>query len=261
MTDQNLLYGQLAGLGLTENDSRVYIFLLERGTLFGGSKIAARLGMHRQYVHNSLQKLLDMELVEESYSGARPTSLKLRGARKQYKALPPLQLAKAAKRQLESAERAVRELDQISTVGAEQDFEAYRGRRQVLEFEERLVDGLKDDEVQYIIGGGSETFVDFFGEQYEEISRRAHKKRLKTLYVGNPGEAQWLAGRVAGVFGDSFQVRLLDTLPKTIVQTVIRFDTVTFYAFGNPPLVYFLKSKTVAEDYKKFFMMLWEMAK
>ena len=131
----------------------------------------------------------------------------------------------------------------------------------VLEFEEQLVDGLKEDEVQYIIGGGSETFVNFFGEQYEEISRVAAKKGLKTLYVGNPGEAQWLSGRVAGVFGDSFQVRILDTLPKTIVQTVIRFDTVTFYAFGNPPLVYFFKSKTVAEDYKKFFMMLWDMAK
>ncbi len=251
MTVQNPLYAQLAGLGLTENDARVYIFLLERGVAFGGSKIAARLGMHRQYVHNSLQKLLEMELVEEIRGGTR----------KQYKALPPQQLSRMARKQLDAAEHTVRELDQISTVGAEQDFEAYRGRKQVIEFEERLVDGLKDDEVQYIIGGGSETFVNFFGEQYEEISRRAHKKRLKTLYVGNPGEAQWLAGRVAGVFGDSFQVRLLDTLPKTIVQTVIRFDTVTFYAFGNPPLVYFLKSKTVAEDYKKFFMMLWEMAK
>ncbi len=268
MTDQNQLYAQLAGLGLTENDSRVYIFLLERGVAFGGSKIAARLGMHRQYVHNSLQKLLEMELVEEVHNGTRPTSqglpddiAGLRGARRQYKALPPQQLSHMARKQLDAAEHTVRELDLISTVGAEQDFEAYRGRRQVLEFEERLVDGLKDDEVQYIIGGGSETFVNFFGEQYEEISRVAAKKGLKTLYVGNPGEVEWLRGRVAGVFGDRFQVRLLDTLPKTIVQTVIRFDTVTFYAFGNPPLVYFLKSKTVAEDYKKFFMMLWDMAK
>ena len=261
MTDQNPLYSQLSGLGLTENDSRVYIFLLKRGVAFGGSKVAARLGMHRQYVHNSLQKLLEMELVEEVRGGARPTSQGLRGARRQYQALPPQQLSRMARKQLDAAEHTVRELDQISTVGAEQDFEAYRGRKQVLEFEERLVDGLKEDEVQYIIGGGSETFVNFFGEQYEEISRVAAKKGLKTFYVGNPGEIEWLRGRVAGVFGDHFQVRLLDTLPKTIVQTVIRFDTVTFYAFGNPPLVYFLKSKTVAEDYKKFFTMLWDMAK
>lgn len=58
-----------------------------------------------------------------------------------------------------------------------------------------------------------------------------------------------------------FEVRLLDGMPVTTVQTVIRLNFVTFYSFGNPPLVYVLKSKTVYEDYKKFFFMLWDKAK
>ncbi len=251
----------MGGMGLTENDGKVYLFLLERGTEFGGSKIALRLGMHRQYVHNSLQKLLQMELVEELSACVHPAKLQRSGTRKVYKALPPQQLSRIAKAQLASAEQVVRELDAISSVGAEQDFEVYRGRRQVIAFEESLVASLKDDETQYIIGGGSEVFVNFFGDEYEPISEIAHKKGLKTLYVGTPSERSWLAGRVAGVFHESFETRYLDTLPATIVQTVIRFDTVTLYTFGNPPQVYFLKSKTVADDYKKFFFMLWDMAK
>lgn len=79
--------------------------------------------------------------------------------------------------------------------------------------------------------------------------------------MGSPHDLPWLSGRVTGVFKDDFKYRILETLPQTIVQTAIRFDTVTLYTLGNPALVYFIKSKTVAADYKKFFDMLWNMAK
>lgn len=250
MTNKNPLVTQLEGLGLTENDAKVYVYLLERGLPFGGSKIAAALGLHRQYVHYSLQKLLEQGLIEEIPFGVR----------KKYKALPPQYLTHLAKKNLASAERVAKELDLISAVGAEQDFEVYRGTKQVLDFELKLVDSLKENEVQYIIGGGAETFVNFFSDEYEPISEIAHSKRLRSKYVGAPCDLKWLEGRVAGVFGKDFEYRILPALPQTIVQTVVRFDTVTLYTLGNPALVYFIKSKAVAADYKKFFDMLWEMA-
>ncbi len=43
------------------------------------------------------------------------------------------------------------------------------------------------------------------------------------------------------------------------MQTVIRRETVRFYTFLNPPLVYIVKSPVIAQNYKDFFMMLWEM--
>ncbi len=250
MTKKNRLPTDLSPFGLTDTDTQVYIFLLERGTAFGGSKIAALLGLHRQYVHTSLQKLLRVEIIEEIPNGART----------KYKALPPQYLTRIAKKNLENAERVAKELEAISAIGAGQDFEIYRGTRQVFDFEETLVDNLKENEIQYIIGGGAETFVSFFGDEYERISEVAARKRLRTQYVGGPQDVKWLEDKVKGVFKDDFQVRILPTLPQTIVQTVIRFDTVTLYTLGNPALVYFIKSKTVAEDYKKFFDMLWDMA-
>ncbi len=248
---KSTLHAQLENLGLTENDAKVYLYLLERGTAFGGSKIATALGLHRQYVHYSLQKLLGLELIEEVPSGVRS----------KYQALPPQYLTHLAKKNLENAERVAKELDLISAVGAEQDFEVYRGTKQVMDFELKLVESLKENEQQYIIGGGTGVFVKFFGDEYEPISEIAARKRLRTQYVGSPHDLPWLSGRVTGVFKDDFKYRILETLPQTIVQTAIRFDTVTLYTFGNPALVYFIKSKTVAADYKKFFDMLWNMAK
>src|SRR4051812_12716841 len=112
-TEHTALYELLSGLGLTRNDSSVYMELLRRGTPSSGSKVAARLDLHRQYVHNSLQKLLALNLIE---------TVPVSGKRKLYKAYPPSYLENLAKQQLIQAQRAVRELNQISTIGAEQDF-------------------------------------------------------------------------------------------------------------------------------------------
>ena len=239
---------RLIQLGLTQNDSRVYILLLERGIPLVGSKIALRLSMHRQYVHNSLLKLLSLELIEKIPSGVSV----------RYKALPPQYLTRVVKKQLDTAEQVARELDKISTVGAEQDFEIYRGTEQVFLFEETFVQNLPENAVQYIIGGGSEAFINFFGERYEEISTEAQSRGLQTKYVGCREEIPWLE-RAKAVHKD-FEYKILDSLPKTIVQTVIRLNTVTFYTFGSPVLVYVIKSKAVASDYKKFFDMLSQMA-
>ena len=53
----------------------------------------------------------------------------------------------------------------------------------------------------------------------------------------------------------------MEKLPKGKTHMVIRPDTVSFYSFLNPPLVYVVKSPIIAENYKNFFLMLWEMAK
>lgn len=245
----NNFTGRLAQFGLTENDSAVYLFLLERGAAFGGSKIAASLSLHRQYVHNSLQKLLSLGLIEQPVKGPRP----------KFQSLPPQQLTHLARKRLQDTESAVRELDLLSAVGANQDFEIYRGKQQILDFEENLVENLPEREVQHVIGGGSEAFIQFYGPDYERISGIAREHKLQTRYVGCPAEREWLehAKRVL----KDFEYRILPVMPKTSVQTVIRFNTVTFYSFGTPPLVYIIKSGSVYEDYKKFFEMLWNMAK
>lgn len=250
MTNSSPLTTALTQLGLAERDADVYLFLLERGTPWAPSKVAQALALPRQYVHVSLVRLIDLVLVEEVPAGVR----------RKYRALPPSYVTRMAREHMVLAEKTAVELEKVSGIGASQDAEVYRGARQVLDFEDRLVDSLPEDGEQWIIGGSLEAFLDFFGDNYVPISRRAAEKRLITYYLASPCEVEGLSGVVKGVFGANFHVRVLPTLPKTAVATTIRFDTVTLYTFGTPPLVYFLKSKTVAADNKKFFDMLWEMA-
>lgn len=239
----------LESLGLTLNDSTVYLYLLERGNIMGGSKLAIATKLHRQYVYNSLEKLEKLNLIEAIKDGARM----------KYKALPPVQVTKLARKKLDEAEMIEKELKVISGVGAEQDFEVHMGERQLFDFEERVVTILEPNSEQFIIGGASDHFIKFFGEDYREFSGIAKEQRLRSKYVGCPEEKAWL--QIAQKENPYFEYRILDALPKTIVNTVIRFDTVTIYSFAKPPLVYVIKSKIVAENYKKFFDMLWNAAK
>lgn len=238
----------LAPLGMSEIDSAVYEYLLKRGQPVGASKVATALSIHRQYAHTSLKKLVASDLVE-----------RIQGVRPKYQALPPRYVTQRARKQFEEAERSARALESISNIGADQEFEVYRGAQQIIDSESNLVQDLPYDATQYIIGGGAKAYMHFWGDQYEEVTRVAEEKSLKTMYVGCAAELPYLA-RAQSVLKD-FAVRTLNGMPETSVQTVIRLDTVTFYSFGTPPLVYVLKSKTVYEDYKKFFFMLWDRAR
>ena len=56
------------------------------------------------------------------------------------------------------------------------------------------------------------------------------------------------------------ETRFFETLPEGATHMVVRKDSVSFFSFLRPSLLYVIKSPVVAEDYKQFFMMLWDMA-
>lgn len=239
--------GELSTFGLTENDSSVYLYLLKKGTEAAGSKIANAVGLHRQYVYNSLEKLLSLQLIENIKVGKRSV----------YKALPPYQLTKIAKQKLERAAELEKELNLLSSVGHEQDFEVYVGERQVDDFEITILNEMKENEVQYIIGGSTQAFMEFFDNRYEEYADIAKKKKLVSYYVGCQNDESYVHRVKKAHY--QFHAKILPDLPKTLISTVVRFDTVTIYSFAKPHIVYVLKSKIVADDYKKFFDMLWNL--
>lgn len=52
----------------------------------------------------------------------------------------------------------------------------------------------------------------------------------------------------------------MQRLPQGVAHMVVRKDSVSFYSFFNPPLIYIVKSEVVAKNYEQFFLMLWGMA-
>lgn len=238
----------LRGFGLSRNEALIYTYLLERGTEAGGSKIAFGTGIHRQYVYIGMRRLIELGLVDVIKHGKQS----------KYKAIGQSQIEKIARKKVVDAEEIVRELNTFSVVGHDQDFEIYQGNRQLQDFEIEFATALPINGTQYVIGGATDHFYHAMEDRYDEFVEIVKEKKLTTRYLGP--EEELSAMKKANEAHPGFIYRTIKDFPKGLLNTVIRNDSVAVYSFAKPPLVYVIKSQTAAENYKQFFMMLWNMA-
>lgn len=249
--DHNYNLAKLQDFGLSKNEGMIYLYLLQYGKEAGGSKIALETALHRQYVYRALEKLLDLNLVE-------PVS---HGKQKKYRAHSPAEIEKIARRRSNQASELATELQKISAIGNEQDFEIIQGVRAMQQYEIDRVTTVPEGSEQYFIGGASEGFFKMMAGEYEkEYAPIANKKKLKSYYIGFKEEHK-VAVNAEIYERQHFEFRWMAKFPKGVVNMMILNDTVSFYTFVNPPILYVVKSQIVADSFKQFFMMLWDMGK
>lgn len=238
---------RLMSFGLTFAEAGIYVYLLERGNETGGSKIASGTEMHRQYVYLAIPKLLELGLIEEIPHGKQ----------NKYKARPPVEIEKIGRKRALAAGDLARELNLVSNIGNEQDFEVIQGKRAIQQYEMDYVARSNDGDEEFIIGGASSGFAAAMEGEIEEYLSEKQRKGVLVRYLGGKSEIE-MYKKYIGVYPNQ-EYRFLAKLPEGVAHMVIRKDSVSFFTFLNPPLVYVVKSPQVAEHYKKFFMMLWEM--
>ncbi len=238
----------LTAWGLLKSEAEVYLYLLQKSDESGGSKIAIGTGLHRQYVYVALEKLMGMNLVEAVTFGKH----------KKYKARSPLEIEKITRKRSIAANDLVYELNKISAIHNDQDFEVLQGAKQIQQFEMDYAYESEKGEEEFIIGGHSKGFTDLMGDQLEEYLEEKDKKSIKVHYLGSENERALYEKTILS--RSNQERRFMKDLPQGVTHMVIRKGSVLFYSFLTPPLVYVIKSETVAENYKQFFMMLWNMA-
>lgn len=239
---------KLLSFGLSDSESKVYVYLLEKGGEVGGSKIAIGAKLHRQYVYLALPRLIQLGLVEEIPHGKLS----------KYKANAPNEIEKIAKKRVAEAEDLVKELQKFSKVGHEQDFEVYVGDRAIQKYEVDWVKSVKEHEDQYIIGGNTKGFSEMMGDALDEYLIGESRKKITTYYIGHTSEKSLWDTSVLSK--NDLRAKFLDVLPLGVSHFVVRKGHVAFFTFLKPSLLYVIKSDAVSENYKQFFMMLWEMS-
>lgn len=238
----------LTSFGLSVYESKIYVYLLERGGITGGSKIAIGTKLHRQYVYLALPKLLELGLVEEIAQGKLS----------KYKARSPKEIEKLAKKKVMEAEDIVKELEKFSKVGHEQDFEVVVGEVAYRKYEIERARSMKDGDIQYLIGSSSDEYLEIMGDSYEDkYVPLLEEKKIKTYYLA-PKNQKERKTKISS--RQHFESRVLPNLKPGYVTTMIQGDNLVFYSNVLPMSIYVIKSEKVAESYKDFFMMLWEMA-
>ena len=239
----------LEQLGLTKNESKVYLALLELGSTPAGALIK-RVGMHRAAVYDLVDILIDKGLV----------SYVVMANRKYFEAQDPDRLfayLDTQKQDLllkeEQLKKILPELHLKRKLAHElQEATVYKGKKGLKSIFEHI---LKEKKPWFVFGATGQ-FKELFHAYFIHFHQRRAKLKipLKILFeehlrVEKRARELLLA-----------EIKYLPQSYLTPSTTYIFGDNVAIVMWSAEPMAFLLRSKQVAESYKTFFDLLWKIA-
>ncbi len=239
----------LQELGLSKNESRIYLSLLEQGSSTA-TRLAAASGVHRVNVYDSIKGLKEKGLVGEINNDNK----------RLYQAAPPEHLRHLLREKEIKLDQILPQLNLSGTLqGTKHQVQIFEGydfiRNLFLHFLE-LKEEILDQNIPVFV-------LQEMGQYFQDIvhKRRAEQKQMMYhLYHKDALE----------------RIKFLNTLPYTEaryldqpyeqnVTTTICRDEVAIQVYyphkEQKPLTIYIKNKHIADAYKMHFFLVWEKAK
>ena len=239
----------LMSLGLSKNESKVYLSLLEEGSSTI-TVIAGVSGIHRVNVYDSISRLKKRGLIGEINQEGK----------KMYQAAPPETLRNILREKEMELEQVIPQLSLANALNKNShNVQIYEGydfiRNMFLHFLE-----LKED----ILDLNVPTFVlHKMGPYFQEIvhKRRAQQKqKMYHIYHRDARERIQYLNTLPHTYA-----RYLDQEYERNVTTTICGDEVAIQVYyenkEQKPLTIMIKNKQIADAYKDHFFIVWEKAK
>jgi sugar-specific transcriptional regulator TrmB len=242
------LFSNLEKLGLSEKESQVYLFLLGRELEVGSSKIVLATKLHGQYIYDALAKLEEKGLVKHI----------IKNGRKKFLANPPSRIDSLVQEKILIANDVRDKLESLFQRKEQQEFEVYQGEDQFVAHEFKMIEEAPVGANICVIAGKGDKFTDIMGDTHRRpYNAAALAKNISVLYIGTSDQEEYLSSVKAR--RPLFDYRIMPGLHTSSVSTSIHENAVLFQVYGDPLLVFKIKSKQIADDYQSFFNSLWEL--
>jgi len=228
----------LRRIGLSESDVKIYMALLKRGKA-NVTKLAEDSGVHRTNIYSILDKLKEMGLVSD---------FKEEGKLK-FKITDPENLVNYLKESEEAISSLLPDLKKIQeSVKEKIDVEVFRGEKGMKSaFNDIIREG--KEVVGFGMTGQLRKYLPIFALQW---LRKIKERKIKNKYIYIKGTE---------IKQKEFEIK---TLPKeffTPVATQIYGNKILISIWEPTLIAILIKSKEVADNYKKHFRLLWKIAK
>ncbi|MEM4271202.1 MAG: helix-turn-helix domain-containing protein [Candidatus Pacearchaeota archaeon] len=228
----------LIKLGLTEQESKVYLSLLELGPSLAG-QISRKTGIHRRNIYDITERLTEKGLI----------SAITKNNRKVFEAVNPnkfLSILKEKERELEESLPELQKLYEKTKEKQETNF--YKGQEGLKSV---FQDQLEDNKEILILGASQSAFeiLPFYFKWYD-LERK--KKKIKARIIAS----EPLKKKIP-----SAKIRYIPQKYANPLAINIYKDKVAIILWKKEPLAIVIKEKEVAESYKKYFELTWKLAK
>jgi len=235
----------LKELGLTNNETEVYLTLLRKGSI-SVNEVAERSGLHRQAVYDALDRLLEKGFV----------NYVIKNNKKYFQGINPEKILEYLREKEDKFKSILPDLVDLTKLPREDTFvEFYKGKGIVRTVYKDIINEFKKKKGEVLISGVDERkFV-----EEDKIALLQHLRRLKKLKCKE---------KVLVKEGDKFFVKGPQTkykwIPKDFFNAspvYVYNDKLTMVIWGNPNYAIIIKNKELADSYRKQFNLLWNIAK
>jgi len=233
---------ELKELGLTNNEIKVYLILLEHGIL-NPTKLAEKTGLHRSYIYDTLERLLDRGIINTI----------LVNNKKHYQPVDPKALREIFELKLRKIDTILPQLSGLFKATKEETrIELHRGKRVYRTLIKDLTANVKNNDTIFLLGVDEnilETVEPIYLKQYFNIIKsKKVKEKIIIAKGGKKIEQKYL------------EYKELDKKYFDETTTVIHQSKVYIFIWGNPYHLITIESQKVANTYRKQFELLWKIA-
>lgn len=239
----------LEKVGLTKNDRKVYLALLELGSATV-SELVKKTALHRSYVYDILDKLIDLGLV----------SFTIKNNKKYFDADNPeriLQILETKQQEIKTDKQKIRKIlpeliKKQRTALEKQEAKIFVGKEGIKSILEDILRTNKD----FVAFGAEGRFKDIFKWYFDNWQRRRAKVgiRYKIIYNNKlknkrPIKEQKLV-----------EVRFLPEKYEFPATTIIYENKVAIIIWDIQPTGFVLESKKAVKSFQSYFELLWNIA-
>ncbi|HME87320.1 MAG TPA: helix-turn-helix domain-containing protein [Candidatus Nanoarchaeia archaeon] len=228
----------LEELGVTKNEAKVYLALLDLGKTKAGL-LTRKTGIHRRNVYDAIEMLIQKGLV----SYIKENNVRI------YSAVSPSRLMEILKEKEENVKSLLPELEakfNITQQKTETTF--FRGKQALKAI---FDDQLKEGKEILVLGACpfAKDIVKYYFQKYDN-ERKQKKIKVKALFTGKTDYAIPLA-----------EIKYLPSAFNSPTATNVYGNKVAIILWTEEPFAILINQKEIADSYRNYFELLWKTAK
>lgn len=241
-----MIEANLIEAGFTKAESQIYLCLLENGPLHA-SEISQKIGMYRPYVYDNLNKL-----IEKGFC----SSINLEG-KKCFKAAAPFTIKEYLTHKMNKIDELVPLLEKKMYKNQDEtQVEVYKGKNSTKKAFIDILQILKANPGMEHLGMGieEELFLKFEPNFSRYFIRHLEKLKIKERMISYESEKYFAGGKTT-------EYRFIPDKYFNSTNILIDGDLVTILFWTEPRVVIKIRSRQMADSYKKQFEMMWKYGK
>ncbi len=232
---------KLQKIGLNLNEAKIYLALLKLGSSQAG-KISKESQINRTTTYDGLERLIEKGLVAFVISANK----------KIFKPVAPERLLDQIKEKEKTMAEILPELKFLFKDSKEkEESDIYKGRKGIRSILQDILNHKK-----YVAFGSSGRFLEIMKHDFEFFQKRKKELKINSRAILSESSRKTEQVKIAHT---KFKFILNEFASPT--TTFVYGNKTAIIIWGDVPIATLIRSKEVADSYKKYFELLWKIAK